>query len=449
MLNKLRKSKPIIFIKNYAAEIREFNDRSNVLTWMMLLLYKVALDIMFSTALKSSDATYNGEIDVTKYVIGSTLYLLIVFILPKIENNIISIFLNVEFIVTVAPIFCVLGYSGKSTLYAVYVWICMVLQIVLLRKQIFIKTRIKGIYIKGLQNYAIVAGVLLALFCISSYIAYNGSFAGLIAFNFRNTYTIRRSLSYPYILGYPFAWCYKIIVPFLMTYFMEKKKYGMATFMLGIELAFFMATGSKFILFVIPVVLGIYFLAKGKIVVLGTYIVFTICSMITVVISSLEVGALAVWINALFGSRFLTYPAILKFLHYDLFSEYPKVKFAEGLVGKAFSLTNLYRYSIGNSVSNYYRGIDINVQSNSGYLGESYAQAGFAGMLVMTLLLVMLISLLQKFSSNLKLTMIAPLLVVIVIVLNDGALFTTILTYGLAILMVLCACFNKPVAEEG
>src|SRR5699024_7932323 len=123
-------------------------------------------------------------------------------------------------------------------------------------------------------------------------------------------------------------------------------------------------------------------------------------------------------------------PAQISFAHYEFFSTNEKLYFAEGMIVKLFNIESPYpilsTYLIAEERSNW----------NTGFLADAYDNGGFFLMIIFTLIcaaiLLFVDSVSIKSTSRYEYT---ALMVYSVIILNDGALLTTLFTWGLAFLL--------------
>lgn len=132
-------------------------------------------------------------------------------------------------------------------------------------------------------------------------------------------------------------------------------------------------------------------------------------------------------------------------MYYDCFSKYPKVGFSDGLIGKCFGLSYPYKGSMGQTIFAYFNKRRLfESNSNTGYLGDSYGQAGFAGMIITGILLAYFVKLVCNIGENLGSAMMCSLMGLLIVNLNDGAFISIFLTGGWAAIMLLLIIYAEP-----
>lgn len=131
---------------------------------------------------------------------------------------------------------------------------------------------------------------------------------------------------------------------------------------------------------------------------------------------------------------------MIKYEFFEMFSQYPLNFFADGALGKLLSLTSLYDNSLGYTVHAYFNG-NFSANANTGYLGDSYAQMGVAGMLFIGTLVILCVRFISNYQRYISPTVLCCMSGCLVVTLNDGAFFTTILTSGFWIMLLMLIVF--------
>lgn len=349
-----------------------------------------------------------------------------------------SFLLHVQFVYTVCPLLTFFGISNGSAVYMLMVFVCIMLENWLVRSA---SRTTKPPHIKGIQNYTTVALGILVAFTLVIPVLYNG-FAGLKAFNFQYIYEIRADATYPPGFGYIFNWIAKAVVPFGMLYFFHQKKYRWALLTGIIQVVFYMESGEKFILFVIFPLLAVYFLAKSRHLIKIMYSGLAILYLLILLMARMDIpqgasNSLGLLSLSIVGQRAIHGPAMNKFLYYSLFHDFPKILFSDGQIGSMLGLTYPYVAGSGQLVYAYSGGELGGSNSITGYLGESYAQLGFLGMLLMSLLFGWILRGLSSYKEKALFPVVASLFTMYVIILNDAPLFTILFSGGMLISYLL------------
>jgi len=411
------------------------------LIWCFGILYKLALDVMYVWA-ASPQYSYAGLVyapSFVKYVIASGMYLVLFALLPKRENDAVGFLLHLQFVFTVAPMLSFYALSGGSSRYMLMVFLAILLQLWIVCRP---APERKPVRITGIESYVTVALGVLVLFALVVPLLYNG-FEWLKAFDFRYIYTMRANATYPPGFGYVLNWITHTILPFAFLVFFARKRWKLAALCAALQVLFFMETGSKFVLFILVPILAVYLLSRTGHLLKLLYLGFVCICLVVVVGYQLDRtaadGALhpGVLLNAVVGIRAIFHPADNKFNFYEFFSQHPQIHFSDGMVGKLFSLTYPYAGSSGQVIHAAGGGEFLKANMNTGYLGEAYAQLGFLGILLMAALLGLILRALSGYSRRETFPILTALFSVYIIVLNDGALFTTLFTGGMLVAFLL------------
>lgn len=416
----------------------------NLIMWLSAIVYHISLELIYIFAVSPAYA-YAGLTlapHSVKYILSWVFYLLIFYTTPKDENRIGSFCLHLQLVVTVAPLLVYYALNDQSTVYMVMVVVAVLLQNWILREN---KKKQIGVHLIGLKPYVEVLAPIFIGACVIIAMVWNG-FHGLQAFDLNFLYAMRENATYPPLLPYFLSWITSLLIPFFLAYALRAQKYIAAIVYSGAALMLYMVMGAKFIYFSLAVIFGLFILTSLKKPVKLLYIGFIILSLFIVVLYSLENGVpdrrIAGLLNSFLGIRFLFIPAQNKFLYYECFSELPKVFFADGRIGSIFGLTNPYNGSLGQTIFAFQGGEMFASNSNTGYFGDSYAQMGFLGVIFTAIILALVL----KFFDNCHLGQMTSVFLIAMgvqmIVLNDGAFLTTLLTGGMSILIIFAAVYS-------
>lgn len=416
--------------------------RNTVLFWSLAIFYKLVLDMMY-IFVASPQYGYAGLIyhpTFLKYAIGLVMYLVLFASLPKDEKVTSTVFLHIQFMYTVAPLLTFYSLANGSNKYILMVFFCVLLESVIVR---FGSKKRHPIYITGLKNYVTVLVFVMIFVTVTIPVLYNG-FAGLKAFDFDYIYEMRANATYPPGFAYLFFWMGKAIIPFFAVYLLDKKRYIGAIAAIALQLLLYMECGNKYLLFIMIPVIVIYFCAKThhltKLAYLGLS-VFFLAMIPAYVFDTASGNALGVRGSFYVAVRAVFHPADNKFAMYECFSQFPKMYFSQGLIGKMFGLTNLYNGSEGQIVFAYNGGDFKSANLNTGYLGEAYAQMGFLGMVLMSVLFAFVMRAIESYNSKKNFCLLTAVFAMFIINLNDISLLTTLMSSGMAIVLVLAAVY--------
>lgn len=418
-----------------------------ILIYVVMIIYKLSLEVFYvfkiSPLYSREGLTFNGY--TLNYFLSWIGFLFLLKIMPKNKKGISNIFLQLQFILTIIPMITYYGFTTNSLIY-----FCMIISVITIETFLLAKNKKNHSTITFSTNKKILTIFFMGMIiCVYFFVLAYSGFHGLKAFDLSYLYEIRKGIKYPTILSYLSGWVLSAIIPFFILYFMEKKRYIRVAILIIFMILFYMSMGNKSIYLSTAVLLIAYVLCKCKQLTLG------ICSGISIVCIAItcadfiptptiiqrgaDLGA------AIIGERFLFAPSANKFIYYDCFTDLPKVGFSEGLIGKAFGLTYPYKGSMGQTAYAYFnKGQLFRSNSNTGYLGDSYGQAGFIGMIVTAFLLCQFLKLLEIIGANWSETVMLPLTLLLVILLNDSAFISIFFSAGWGITVLLLILFNKP-----
>lgn len=431
-------------------------NHTQVVFWGLAIFYRISLDFMYCFAAYPIGGYMIRPFfsSAFRYIVSFVLYLLLFASLPRKESDGIVFAVQLQFVYIVAPMLTLYAFSDMSSRYMLMVFVCILLETLVIFRPLQI---VKPVRITGIQNYVSVMLCILIVFSAVVSILYNG-FAGFKAFNFTYIYEMRANASYPPGLGYLLSWLTNAVIPFGCLCFIHTKRYFLATLAGVIQVFFYMLTGQKVTLLIIFPMIFIYFCVKTghclKLMYLG---MGSLCCFLSVACSldclapssSSFLNNVGIYVSSLFAVRALFIPAGVKSYFYDYFSTRPKLFFSDGQIGHMFGLTYPYKLPSGFVIYAFKDGADKFGLSNSntGYLGESYAQMGFAGMLLMSLLLALILRSLRIYDQKETTPLLTALISIYIIILNDGALFTALLTSGLLVTYLLIFIYFDKVTK--
>lgn len=434
-------------------------EHEQALFWTLALFYRITLDLMycFAAYLLGGYMIRPFYTSALRYIVSFALYLLLYASLPRHEKDGIAFAVHLQFVYTVAPLLTLYAFSDMSIKYMLMVSACILLENLLIFRPL---QSAEPVRIRGVQNYVTVLLGVLVLFTAVIPILYNG-FAGLKVFDFRYIYEMRANASYPPGFGYLLKWVTSAIVPFGLLCFLHMKKYRWAGLLAAIQIFFYMLTGQKITLFILVPMVFIYFCVKTGHCVKLMYLGLGAAYLFVILVCQLDrlapidptftsmTGRVGILMTSIIAVRALFIPAGIKSYFYDCFSSNPKLYFSDGQIGRILGLTYPYKKSSGQVINAFQMGIEAFGRSNSntGYLGESYAQMGFAGMLLMSVLLALLLRSLRVYDRRETAPLLTALLSIYIIILNDGALLTTLFTSGLLVTYILIFIYFDKVTE--
>ncbi len=325
---------------------------------------------------------------------------------------------------------------NENTQYSFMIFICFFILLLLLRVSKPININKLPIKIK----IEIETLILILTFILVS--CYTLKFGGIDyrSFDFTKVYEIRSEVEYGLLWSYLFNWISKLFIPFLIVVFYFKNKYFILSIIVFIQIFLYLSTGSKTILFSSFIILISCFLIKRNKFLTGIPIVY---SLIMTISSAIYLYTKNINLIAIFPIRQLILPAQISFQHYDFFSLNEKLYLREGLLGKILYLKSPYSRPSTTLVG------DGNSNANTNFLADAFDNGGFLLMIITIMILAVLLIYIDSVSNYwINNKIFASFFIYTIIILNDGALLTTILTWGLGILLLLILFVNPKKGEK-
>lgn len=403
---------------------------------IFFIIYKLSLDLSYIIFV-SKFYEYAGfylDFNKIKYLFSLLVLIVIFMIIPKAKEKPSSIFINVHFIVMIIPILTIYAFMDLSTTFFTMIIISFIFQIILLK----VLSNFRVIKIKHSNKvlYSVLFAMTSLVYIVM--IAYNGM-PSINTLNILNVYEFRGNVSYPMFMGYLVPWQAKIINPFLIATSYYKKNRKILLIATVMQVLLYMLTGQRSFLFIIiAIFLIMKVVEKGKILSNSSKFasIGIICSLAVFIISkSLLIPSITI-------RRLLFVPAINKFYYFDFFSNNNLLFFSGNRIGDILGLKYEYPLSVPNLIGQIYMG-NPETNANTGYLADAYANLGFFGMIVFSLIFVVILKIIDSLSFKVGKEITIGLSIFSIMSLNDVALLTSILTGGLGLLIIVLYLYSN------
>ncbi len=227
-----------------------------------------------------------------------------------------------------------------------------------------------------------------------------------------------------------------IVIPILIYYFCKMKRYLWVILALLIQLSLFTATAMKTYAFLL-VFSFIFLLACGiekEMVLAGGWVIgFSTIAGIMFDIKKMEVGSYNYYIND-YIRRMLFTPNHISHYYYFFFQTNPKIWFSNSIL----KMMNNYPYDsdlgyvIGEAM-----GVYKGNNASNGLCGVAYADCGYLGVIIYPFLYGMIFLAVNILSRNKDRGTLFFTCFTIAIVLADSSVFTSLLSHGLALIMIM------------
>lgn len=264
------------------------------------------------------------------------------------------------------------------------------------------------------------------------------------AFNFDSIYGLRAETELRGVWGYFLNWSTKAFAPFYFVYFYFNKKKIPLLVVVTLQLLMYLSFGNKAFLFSIGILILMTLIMRR-----GRFVKEFIISM-----SALNLLAYFTdkFLNVDILRRAIPYrlvyiPAQIQYQYYDFFKGRDKLLFAEGLIGRVLSIQSPFTESISRVIGMYYSRSGLGTNANTGIISDAYANGGVFGVIVISILFGVVLLFIDSTTKKLPLYVTIGSLSYITFVLNDTGLFTTLLTGGMGIMILLLMMFNSCLGE--
>ncbi len=404
--------------------------------WIQTLiigLYKLSLDLVYIGIVQPTYAYtgYENNFDFLKYM---TAWLVCLFAIPfmikiykqSTPSSFVITIINVLYFI---PMLTIYPFNHVSLwfflAFTLFWFILLVLQVkfpIIVLKRPMVKPKIISYTVN------IIVVLLLAFFIYISY-RYTGFHIQLSLFDVYDQRLLARDFTLSTLEGYIIAVA-PMLVCILMPLVLERKKYVLFGMLVVTAVLNFSFAGSKFVVFsYLAAFLGFFLFRKNR-------VQWFVPGMIIVnVIVTFERFILNSWyISSIMHDRLSLGMAKLSLEYFEFFSEQPLNIYREGLLGR-FGLENNYTAPLG-YILGQNKDPDLNV--NHGLFGDAFANLGYAGVLVLPIILIIILRILDSAAYHVdKKAMIAPSLLIAMMYINS-TWSTVFLTGGL---LLACVCF--------
>ena len=381
---------------------------------------------------------YAGFIpDINKLKIVESLFftILIAALLPTKIKKISDFLIYVHFLLPILPMLVLYGAQDFSRKYLFFTVTSFLLLNYIRHFKI---PKIKN----GLVNLDTLIKIIF--FIILVYIIGVIFFGGLkyLNFNFLNVYLIREesAKNLPSLFSYFTPSISKVFIPLMVAISLYKKKYLYTLLGIFSGIMVFGLTAHKGPMFYPLLVFFIYKILDKRSerltgLLFGGYLLSIIAPIVIYFIndSFFAIGSFSF-------RRVYFVPALLNFFYYDFFSSNPLVLLSEskltlGLVDYPYSLNSsrliAYLYTKGSLTTG---------GANTGWIGSSYMNFGFSGMLLYTFIIGLLFSICDELASKKGRALIgSSIFIPIFILFTSSDLPTAMLNHGviLSLLVIL------------
>jgi len=330
--------------------------------------------------------------------------------------------------VSFVPTTTIIAYQGVDTGFAVTF---LVYWIVFLVAGIAVPQHIGSVrgertprsHVLGKWHIAILSAVL---FVVSVFINYR--YTGFsVTLDLSSAYDLREraaEANMPGILQLLFHMA-KTCIPILIIYYLSVRKRAVAVLLCLAQVLLFSMDGGKSSLFSLVIALVLFFVFKKISIEL---ILWCIAGFLLVSVLELQFIGTDNLLN--YGTRRLFFvPSILNYDYFTFFSVNPIDFYRQSLFSKV-GWGSYYPMPISNVIGLNCLG-DSSIYANNGLYADAFANLGYAGMLIMPIVVVAFLRFIDYCSRGLGVALASPLFVGAAFTLFSSSFFTVLITHGL------------------
>lgn len=406
----------------------------------MIFLYfslKAILDYVYVNTVNPSYSYMGLIVDTnpSKVIISYLVLVILVLARPRDYSKVSTTILQIHLGIMIVPFLSFYGLGNQSTLFMLMVASSFLIQIMLIRI-------LPNIRVTKISNAKFI---ILFVLCGVTLVSYGYLFLSqgisFRALNIYDIYEMRGARNINNMMSRLITWQFRIINPFIAVigYVKGNRKLLLS----GLFLQFFMYLmyPNKEILLSILLIAFTIFMSKRR---MQFDKIFIIILSISILVSNFIYKNFNNITPIFLGTvRFLNIPAVIKFWHYDFFSQNSKLYYAEGMIGKVLGLESPYKVASGYLMGT--RGY-----ANSGYIAYAYDNAGYIGMILMSILFVFVLVLINSLTKKMNPKIVLGLMIYPITLLNDTDLLTLLSTGGLWLLiLILLLNINIGHAKDG
>lgn len=410
--------------------------KDNIINFILIIIFKLLLEFSYIYVINPVWGYYGFSLNINYLkLFESYLWVLVIYIfLPKKEDKVSYLVIKFTYIVTVIPILSIYALKNESSQYLRPFIISYLITVLIVNYHPRIKAKNK---IVGNNKMLFSVILLVYIYTYFSMIRVNG-LPNFQLLDISKVYEYRFNIGYPLFTRYLVPWQAKVINPFLIALFYNKRNYNKMSLIIVNQIVLYMLTSHKGILFSPLLVVGVlYLINKGdflKRMLIGINIIIIIC----LVVYTLN---LSIWPVSLVVNRTFFLPAQIEFQYHDFFSKNPKLYLSEGQIGKLLGINSPYNMRAFNIIGDVYYN-NPRTAANTGYLADAFSNLGYLGMIFYSIILGLILIFIDSISVKLPIQIVLATIIYPIMSLNDSSLLTVLLTHGLIVAIIVLLFYN-------
>lgn len=402
---------------------------SNRVIWMMIVTYKVFLDLIyhFYVVKYFQSQGFVDDFNIYRYILSwSILFVFIPFVIKYVRietpSSIMMLTFNLMYFIPFLTLYALSGFSSSFFFYTMIYWLVMTLFYNFIGdKRALVRTNDRLFYV--LLFFIVLLNTIFTIY-------YNGL---VFKFNFENVYDIRlavRDMDLPGFLGYlkPTATIFTLCG--IIFSIIKKKWLWLCFFTISQLLAFsFGAHKSDFMYLFVAYILGFcgYNRSWG-----GLFIILLILLLI---FSAIELYLYDVsFVGEIIIRRIIFMPSRLSFDFYEYFSNHELALLRNSILGK-LGFESPYKDDIARIIGSELGNDEMN--ANTGICGDDFAQLGWYGLMFYPFIRVYLITFYDRCIKFIDTKIVFFVSVYYAVIFISGSLFSVLLTNGFLITCIV------------
>lgn len=384
---------------------------------------------------------FNYDFLISFYALSWLVYIAALSITPHLLKRVSDYFIASFLLSIIAPLSSVVGLSGTGAFPLVVMFFMLLFFIIFQHGTLLARLMPVPCLFKISEGRLLsVAIAVLAILVLIAWYFYTGA-VDYFNLNLLKVYEFREAsadLANIGLMSYFNGWVYSVFSIFLMSYFLFKRKYFCFVVIFGVQIFFFGVSAHKSVLFFPVLILGLWFYFKRTraiaVMPMGFSFIVGCGLFLFLVFDHVVVGSL-------FTRRVFFVPAKLTLDYFHFFSINEFVWWSNSIL-EGF-ITYPYDLPLSRKIGEF-NGSGSN--ANNGFISSGFAHAGLLGVAIYTLIFAYFLKVLDSVVMNSDVPVWLALCITIVPLrsaLISSDLFTSMLTHGLALSLVMVLLFRR------
>lgn len=388
---------------------------------------------------------YEYEWNLTRYIIGLIIYFIGTYVFFMRKEQVSSLFIYVIYYLSIAPFIVMYQYDTMVLLWmVVYQFVMLLLIKVFLaafrHKEKHIITQNTAIFNLNTNAYRLLFAMATVFFVYMLAMKGLPSLSNLL---FENISDVRGESSFSTLQSIIQNLFCKAVIPMMIAILFDKKKWFGVAYLTIIQVYVYAVTGFKTFLFIPFLMIGFRYLRKisvNKLIIKGLTLALIGCYVIYLLTDY-------VMILALITNRVFFLPAIIKYAYFDFFSSNDFLYFSESTIGQILGLKSGYSRNIVYIIGQKYFG-KPNMWTNTGFLADAYAQMGYLGGILISIITTIELVWIDKVTRYSNLAPGSAMFLLFFISLNDGGLISVSVSGGLLVAIMAVYLINNKASNH-